>query len=125
LTEQLPFPGWDEIAPVNSCARCGVTIVAWDIRCKKCARLCLDCDKDTVTGDGDYYMVRDEVWAASGVTPGGGMLCITCLERRVGRELTLADFRDDNEPLREWGLMALDRLRRERGRTIVGDLLVP
>jgi hypothetical protein len=58
LTEQLPFPGWDEIAPVNSCARCGVTIVAWDIRCKKCARLCLDCDKDTVTGDGDYYMVR-------------------------------------------------------------------
>jgi hypothetical protein len=53
------------------------------------------------------------------------MLCITCLERRVGRELTLADFRDDNEPLREWGLMALDRLRRERGRTIVGDLLVP
>jgi hypothetical protein len=52
---------------------------------------CVDCDKDT-DKSGEYYMVRDEVWAASKIEPHGGMLCLRCLERRIGREIDGADF---------------------------------
>ena len=52
--------------------------------------LCVDCGKDT--HGGEYYMVWDEVWEASGMTPDGGMLCLPCLERRIGRHLTPDDF---------------------------------
>ena len=51
---------------------------------------CVDCGKDT--GGGEYYMVGDDVWAASGIAPNGGMLCLACLERRIGRPLTGQDF---------------------------------
>jgi hypothetical protein len=52
---------------------------------------CVDCGKD-VGNSGEYFMVSDEVWAASGLAPNGGMLCLRCLERRIGRELTEDDF---------------------------------
>jgi hypothetical protein len=51
---------------------------------------CVDCGKDT--SGGEYYMVRDDVWAASGLAPNGGMLCLACLERRIKRPLTGEDF---------------------------------
>jgi hypothetical protein len=51
---------------------------------------CVDCGKDT--HGGEYYMVADEVWAASGLAPDGGMLCLVDLERRLGRLLTPHDF---------------------------------
>jgi hypothetical protein len=49
----------------------------------------------------EWYMVTDEVWEAAG--RGGGapsFLCIGCLEDRIGRTLTSADFPDVplNEP---------------------------
>src|SRR5262249_51890611 len=51
---------------------------------------CIDCG-------GDYdefgYMITDAVWAASGLVPNGGLLCIGCIERRLGRRLTRADFK--------------------------------
>jgi hypothetical protein len=50
---------------------------------------CVDCGEEKI---GEYYMVRNEVWAASGVAPNGGQLCLTDLERRIGRELTGEDF---------------------------------
>ena len=40
----------------------------------------------------EYYMVADEVWAASGLAPDGGMLCLVDLERRLGRLLTRQRF---------------------------------
>jgi hypothetical protein len=51
----------------------------------------------TVTGkdtgeSGEYYSVKDNVWAASGLAPNGGMLCLACLERRIERPLTGEDF---------------------------------
>jgi hypothetical protein len=52
---------------------------------------CLDCRTDTCES-GEYYMVADNVWAASGLAPNGGMLCLVCLERRIGRPLTSEDF---------------------------------
>jgi hypothetical protein len=54
---------------------------------------CVDCRRNTVT---EYYMVHDTVWQhEAGMKPnGGGMLCIECLEGRIGRRLTSADFID-------------------------------
>lgn len=54
--------------------------------------LCVDCTRDTGR-IGEYYMVHDDIWN-SVVTEGDGMLCITCLETRLGRELTKRDFTD-------------------------------
>jgi hypothetical protein len=47
---------------------------------------CIDCGKCTLCS-GEYYMVKNELWAASGVEPNGGMLCLLDLERRIGRAL--------------------------------------
>lgn len=81
---------------------------------------CGDCTVCTMCA-GEYYMVLDEVWSAAGmplqpapdvlsgadsawvegrltrteyeaVYSTGGMLCIGCIEARLGRELTAADF---------------------------------
>jgi hypothetical protein len=37
-------------------------------------------------------MVRDEIWTEAGL--GKGILCIGCLEKRLGRELVPGDFDD-------------------------------
>jgi hypothetical protein len=52
-------------------------------------RSCLDCGENTIR---EYYMVHDHVWAKTGIDPDGGELCIGCLEKRITRELTGADF---------------------------------
>jgi coenzyme F420-reducing hydrogenase beta subunit len=51
--------------------------------------LCADCGVCTYCA-GEYYMVRDELWRKYGA--GDGMLCVGCLERRVGRRLEGTDF---------------------------------
>ena len=42
----------------------------------------------------EYYIVRDEIWARTGLKSQGGMLCIGCLEGRIGRKLSPTDFPD-------------------------------
>ena len=44
----------------------------------------------------ETYIVHDHVWKAAGVEPWGGVLCIGCLEKRIGRELTSIDFDADH-----------------------------
>jgi len=61
---------------------------------------CIDCDKDTMGGE--YYGVSDELWAAAGVAPNGGMLCLECLERRVGREFYRIELENSNPAV--WSL---------------------
>lgn len=56
------------------------------------AFLCMDCSANTLHID-EYYMVTDEVWESS-VPERRGMLCIGCLEARLGRTLTGVDFPD-------------------------------
>lgn len=59
--------------------------------------LCVDCNEDTSsrTGIREYYMVSDSVWQQEARMPvHGGMLCIGCLETRIKRQLTPADFID-------------------------------
>jgi hypothetical protein len=53
-------------------------------------RNCQDCDADTLE-TGEYYLVHDEVWP---IDSQGGVLCIGCLEDRIGRRLVAADFTD-------------------------------
>jgi hypothetical protein len=51
---------------------------------------CLDCGIDTQLIN-EYYTVHDEVWLLANPQD-SGMLCIGCLEMRLGRVLTSADF---------------------------------
>ena len=54
-------------------------------------------------------MVHDQLWAAAGMTPRGGTLCIGFLERRLGRHLNRTDFTD--APCNNPGEWKPDRLR--------------
>ncbi len=51
-------------------------------------RHCQDCDVDVIAV-GECYMVQDAVWP---LAEDGGVLCVGCLEARIGRELTREDF---------------------------------
>ena len=51
--------------------------------------LCVDCGVCTACAR-EYYMVRDELWKEHGA--GDGMLCVGCLEKRMGRRLVGTDF---------------------------------
>ena len=53
---------------------------------------CKDCSFNTFLGTSDYYMVQDKLWDKH--CPKYGMLCISCLEKRIGRKLELEDFTD-------------------------------
>lgn len=52
--------------------------------------ICKDCGKNTISSS-DYYMVNNNIWKKYGVD---GMLCLKCLERRIGRKLVFEDFTD-------------------------------
>jgi hypothetical protein len=49
---------------------------------------CEDCGSDY----DEYYMVQNDIWKTYGA--GGVMLCIGCLEKRMGRKLRRQDFID-------------------------------
>ncbi|WP_298705408.1 hypothetical protein [uncultured Variovorax sp.] len=57
--------------------------VAWDA--------CQDCAKHTAADD--YYMVTDTLWQTVH-SRDQGMLCLSCLQSRMGRELQSSDFID-------------------------------
>lgn len=57
------------------------------------AFLCVDCKVNT-EHIGEYYTLRDWVWRATGMRLDGGMLCIGCVETRLGRTLHADDFTD-------------------------------
>jgi hypothetical protein len=53
--------------------------------------LCDDCYTDT-RHIHEYYMVHDYIWAQAGMLPEPSVLCIGCLEIRLGRILEPKDF---------------------------------
>lgn len=62
---------------------------------------CLGCGVDTSWLD-EYYMIQDELWFE--VNPVcDGMLCIGCVEQRLGRELKSEDFTKVPVNDIEWG----------------------
>lgn len=72
----------------------------WIVGCLRF--ICVDCKTDTSPlGLRQYYMVNDEVWEQSGMGKDDGMLCLLCLEARIGRDLKASDF--TNIPMnKEW-----------------------
>lgn len=53
---------------------------------------CHDCGIDTFN---EHFMVHDHLWSiAFAGESDEGDICILCLERRLGRELTKKDFSD-------------------------------
>jgi hypothetical protein len=54
---------------------------------------CLDCNVNTCDID-EYYTLHDHIWLAAN-PKSKGMLCIGCLEARLGRIVTRADFRPE------------------------------
>ena len=52
---------------------------------------CKDCGKD-VRNPKDMYMLEDNLWKQLGLKP-GDFLCIDCLEKRLGREITQDDLK--------------------------------
>lgn len=50
---------------------------------------CVDCGYNTSL---EHYFVHNEVWYGVAGMPESGMLCIGCLEARIGRTLTPSDF---------------------------------
>ena len=64
--------------------------------------MCVDCYESTSAfGLDQYYMVHDEVWEQSGMGKDDGMLCLPCLEARIGRNLEASDF-TNIEMNQEW-----------------------
>lgn len=57
---------------------------------------CVDCGVDVYEIHEYEYMVKTTVWTAAGFSrpflTGDGMACISCLEKRLGRQLTRNDF---------------------------------
>lgn len=54
---------------------------------------CVECGIDT-DQIGEYFSLKDEVWKAAEHAETDHMLCIGCLEARIGRKLVPADFTD-------------------------------
>jgi len=54
---------------------------------------CFDCGVNTLETN-EYYMVTDSCWARAKMKARDGMLCVGCLERRLGRKLTPRNFID-------------------------------
>ena len=52
--------------------------------------LCLDCNVD-IGKIFEHYFIHIELWLSL-VGTNKGMLCVGCLEARLGRQLTSADF---------------------------------
>jgi hypothetical protein len=44
--------------------------------------------------NGEYYMVTDACWARAAIGKHDGMLCIGCLEARLGKKLNWRNFTD-------------------------------
>lgn len=53
--------------------------------------LCIGCGKNTSRAK-EHYFVHGEVWFNEARASERGMLCIGCLEGRIGRQLTADDF---------------------------------
>jgi hypothetical protein len=92
---------------------------------------CADCGIGTLKL-GEWYMVNDDVWEQAWhgrrkwwhELPGQQVLCIGCLEKRLGRKLTRVDFTDAlcNDPNEKYiserlrARLTATETRRRRGR---------
>lgn len=52
--------------------------------------LCMDCKKDTFQHQ-EYFMLKYKIWRSANYKI-RGMLCLACIEKRIGRDLVANDF---------------------------------
>lgn len=72
---------------------------------------CVDCGDNTQL---EHYFVRNSVWFEEAGMEEEGMLCVGCLEARIGRRLEGSDFTDAhiNDPrTHPMSMRLLSRLR--------------
>ena len=82
---------------------------------------CCDCQIETNHHElppninrAEWYMVHDHIWEQATKDKSAFFLCIGCLEKRLDRTLTPADFND--APLNYWpGFQRSPRLRNRLG----------
>jgi hypothetical protein len=98
-----------------------------------CTTNCADCGVGTITL-GEWYMVKDDVWDEAWAgrrkswharVPGAEILCIGCIEQRLGRTLMACDFTDApvNDPNKgNVSKRLYDRLTTKQA-TIKGDAI--
>jgi hypothetical protein len=93
------------------------------MRAPICTTNCADCGVGTICLD-EWYMVKDEVWEQAWCgrrkswhdqVPGQEILCIGCLEQRIGRTLMAGDFtdapvNDPNDPFNDMSARLRDRI---------------
>lgn len=94
------FPFFDCYAETRDEARAKIAVMQGDrlvrivnmraMPVPKYATPCPDCG----IPDADVYMVLDELWLAVNGSY-EGQLCVECFERRLGRNLTMADLKKD------------------------------
>lgn len=65
---------------------------AFDPCCVRCGIDCMPLDTEWGAHDWQYYMVHDEIWAQTGLGKDDGLLCISCLQKAIGRRLSGRDF---------------------------------
>lgn len=58
----------------------------------KMKRTCHDCGVYADGTSDQYYMLRHKIWALTGLGMDGGLLCLVCAEKRIGRPLQCRDF---------------------------------
>lgn len=56
--------------------------------------MCDGCGRDTVSPPFEWYTVHDQIWAETGLGTHDAVLCVGCLEQRLGRQLQPEDFPD-------------------------------
>lgn len=84
---------------------------------------CNDCGNDTspVSGIAEYYMVSNELWATIARRNWKGILCVGCLEKRLGRRLDEFDFGGRGAfPINAADVDAIDNVRSPRLRNRLG-----
>lgn len=101
-------------------------MTAWPHPDPDSTTLCTDCGTETLPCcpccTAETYMVFPQVWAAAGMATNGGRLCVGCIEARLGRMLTPADF-DFSIPMnRDWGRGKCWEYRSERLLSRMGPL---
>ena len=76
---------------------------------------CIDCGESTYH---EFFMVTEEVWAAAKLSEPADQyerqeqfLCVPCLEKRLGRELSPDDFSEWSKPEK----VTSERLRKRMG----------
>ena len=82
---------------------------------------CTDCHVDVVAIGESWYMLTDRIWQQ---IRGRGMLCLGCVEQRLGRPLEPNDFSHAlaNQSTRQHGPRLRNRLR---GKVFLPDIRLP